>query len=315
MSEVLKEKNSAKETASKLTALYEQIPDWERILSFVQDGERKFVRDLEIKKLNSFGTDTSRVHSYSDIEVQAFILGIPSESNPEEVSAKSYLTYGAHWLDDFFDNPNIVINPEGMMTKRQDIKDVLESMNPVGQVGSLLAEKTSHPEGVYKGLHRMLYGGLVQRSLSQDERRILLDEYQTVGLQFVDPRVAGKIKSIQPEAYWTTNKTVQEFINAAENHLDFTVAELWNLIYAPALYYHDITEEEKAGESGFDEKEKPRPEEMLMMVKIGAEFLSQFPDERIGLRIKQLQFLLKAFKAILPSQIVSEYQAIVEKYK
>jgi len=218
-------------------------------------------------------------------------------------------------VDDFFDNTNMVINPEEMMAKRQDIKDVLESMGSVGQVGSLLAEKTSYPEGVYKGLHRMLYGGLVQRSSSRDERRFLLDEYQQIGLKFVEPRVAEKIKSIRPEAYWTTNKTVQEFLNAAEDHLDFTVAELWNLIYAPALYYHDIAEEEKAGESSFIEEDKPKLKEMLMMVKIGAEFLSQFPDEREALRIKQLQFLLKSFKAVLPSQIVSEYQAIIEKYK
>jgi hypothetical protein len=30
-----------------------------------------------------------------------------------------------------------------------------------------------------------------------------------------------------------------EISNAAERELDFTASELWNLVYAPALYYQD----------------------------------------------------------------------------
>ena len=42
--------------------------------------------------------------------------------------------------------------------------DALTNMGPVGQVGFAMANRVPHPEAIYKTLHRMLYGGLVQRS-------------------------------------------------------------------------------------------------------------------------------------------------------
>ena len=45
----------------------------------------------------------SNVHSLGDTRVHAFILSIPSINKPDEVIAKCYLTYAAHWLDDMFD--------------------------------------------------------------------------------------------------------------------------------------------------------------------------------------------------------------------
>jgi hypothetical protein len=68
-------------------------------------------------------------------------------------------------------------------------------------------------------------------------------EYLDVATRFVDPRMVEAIRKLQPEAYWTTNKSVLEISNAAERELDFNTAELWNLVYPPALYYQDAEEE------------------------------------------------------------------------
>ena len=227
---------------------------------------------------------------------------------------KSYLTYGAHWIDDFFDNPNLGVQDQKLFDNRHDIRKVLTSLSQIGKVGFFLAEKVPNPEGVYKGLERMLYGGLVQRSRSKEQREMLIREYQDLGVRFVDEYVAEEIRQIQPETYWITNKTVTELINSSEPSLDFTVQELWNLIYAPALYYHDIMEEEKSGESSFDKDEEPRLEEMEKMIKIGAKYLPQFSDDRFDLRIEQLKFLLTSFRKVLPDSIIFQYQSIIDQY-
>lgn len=283
-------------------------------MRFVKEGENDFIADIKMRGLDKLGVDTSGVHAYSDIEVQAFILGIPSKDNLQEIAVRSYLTYGTHWIDDFFDNPKLGVQFDTMFKDRHDIKKVLADMGTVGQVGFLLTEKVPNQEGAYKGLGRMLYGGLVQRSYSREQRTLLIREYQDLGIRFVDNRVAKEIKSIQPEAYLMTNKTVLEFINAAEPNLDFTVQELWNLIYAPALYFHDIAEEERSGESSFEGDEKPKDEEMVKMTRVGAKHLSQFPDDRLNLRIQQLQFLLSAFRKNLPDAVIFEYQTIIKQY-
>lgn len=314
MTEIPENKIFEKELAPKLEALYSQVPNWESILRSVKEGENDFIADLKTQGLDKLGIDTSEVHSYSDIEVQAFIVGIPSKDNPYEVATRAYLVFGAHWIDDFFDNPKLGVPFEEIFKDRYDIKKVLTNLGQIGQVGFLLAGKVPHPEGVYKGLGRMLYGGLVQRSNFREQRVLLTREYQDLGIRLVDGRVAEEIKSIQAEAYLMTNKVVLEFMNASESSLDFTVAELWNLIYAPALYYHDIGEEEQSGESSFEGDEKPRDEEMVKMIRIGAKYLSQFSDDKLDLRIQQLQFLLSAFRKNLPDAIISEYQTIIKQY-
>lgn len=305
--------NLEKAISEKLERSYNQVPKWESLLCSVKDGEALFVADIKAQGLDKLGIDTSRVHAYSDIEAQAFIVGIPSINTPEEIALKSYLVYGAHWLDDFFDNPS-GLPYEELFQSRDDIKKALSGMGNIGQAGFLMADKTPNPEGVYKGIARMLYGGLVQRSNDQNLKEKLLQEYQELGLRWVDKRIAEEIKTIQPEAYWTTNKVLMEFMNAAEKNLDFTVSELWNIIYAPALYYHDISEEERIGESSFTDDKKPSDEQMAKMIKIGVSYLSEFTDDRLNLRIQQLEFLLTAFRKNLPSSIILEYQSIINQY-
>ena len=101
MLETPENKSPEEKMTPKLEALYSQVPGWENILVSVKEGREKFNADLQANGLERFGLDTSKVHDYSDIETQAFILGIPSKENPEEISTKSYLTYSAHWIDDF----------------------------------------------------------------------------------------------------------------------------------------------------------------------------------------------------------------------
>ena len=152
MLEIPENKRPEEKMASKLEALYSQVPGWENILVSVKEGREKFNADLQANGLEWFGLDTSKVHGYSDIETQAFILGIPSKENPEEISTKSYLTYGAHWIDDFFDNSNLGVQYEKLFDDRNDIKKVLNNLDKIGQAVFFMADKVPNTEGFIKVL-------------------------------------------------------------------------------------------------------------------------------------------------------------------
>ena len=113
--------------------------------------------------LSALGSSTSVVHPDHDIELHAFILGIVSERRLEEIQTKSFLTYASHWIDDFFDNPEMVADHAQLLRDRWDIRRALANMGPVGAVGFAMADRVPHPAAIEKTLHRMLYGGLVQR--------------------------------------------------------------------------------------------------------------------------------------------------------
>jgi hypothetical protein len=138
-------------------------------------------------------------------------------------------------------------------------------------------------------------------------RRRLVEEYAVYATRFVAPHIAGEIRQLQPEAYWTTNKTVLELLYAAEVKIDFTTAELWNLIYAPAIYSQDADEERARGELSFQDDEAPRLEELLRMIRLGAGCLAgrYGPD---SVELLQLRYAASALPN-LPSEALSEYRA------
>jgi hypothetical protein len=299
-----------KNVGSHLKSLYRTIPRWQEIIAAVKAGEAEFQHMLAKADLLEFGTSTSAVHPDEDIEVHAFILGIVSEDRWDEIQTKSFLTYASHWIDDFFDSPGRVANPVQLLRDRHDIRQALANMGPGGAVGFAMGNRVPHPEAIYKTLHRMLYGGLVQRSHDYAERQKLVREYRDVATRFVDAHLFERIRELQPEAYWTTNKSVLEISNAAERELDFTTAELWNLVYAPALYYQDADEERARGELSFEDEEEPKLPEMVKMIRLGAEHLARtYPPGSPQMR--QLEFLARSF-GNLPVEVVSEYRSLCE---
>ena len=292
-----------------LQALYRGIPHWQDIVSAVRAGEEDFHNFLAKAGLLRLGISTSVLHAYDDIGMHAFVLGIVSEDRWDEIQTKSFLTYASHWIDDFFDNPEMVADPAQLLRDRWDIRRALANMGPVGAVGFAMADRVQHPEAIEKTLHRMLYGGLVQRSRDCAQRQALVREYLDVATRFVDPLLAEQIAGLQPEAYWTTNKSVLEISNAAEPKLDFTAAELWNLVYASALYYQDADEERARGELSFGPDEEPRLSEMVRMIRLGAGYLGR-PGMHDAAQMRQLDFVRRSF-ANLPVEVINEYRSLL----
>jgi hypothetical protein len=298
------------EVRSPIERLYQTIPRSRDIVAAVRAGEAEFQDFLAKAGLLERGASTSSVHPDDDIALLAFVLGIVSEDRWDEIQTKSFLTYASHWIDDFFDSPDKVEDPDQLLRDRRDIRRALANMGPVGAVGFAMAGRVPHPEAIYKTLHRMLYGGLVQRSHDHAERQQLVREYLDVATRFVDPRMVEAIRKLQPEAYWTTNKSVLEISNAAERELDFNTAELWNLVYAPALYYQDAEEERARGELSFEEDDEPRLPEMVRMIRLGARDLARVYAPGSP-QMSQLDFVARSF-GNLPAEVVREYRSLLE---
>lgn len=298
------------EVRSPIERLYQTIPRSRDIVAAVRAGEAEFQDFLAKAGLLERGASTSSVHPDDDIALHAFVLGIVSEDRWDEIQTKSFLTYASHWIDDFFDSPDKVEDPDQLLRDRRDIRRALTNMGPVGAVGFAMAGRVPHPEAIYKTLHRMLYGGLVQRSHEHAERQQLVREYLDVATRFVDPRMVEAIRKLQPEAYWTTNKSVLEISNAAERELDFNTAELWNLVYAPALYYQDAEEERARGELSFEEDDEPRLPEMVRMIRLGARELARIYAPGSP-QMSQIDFVARSF-ANLPAEVVREYRSLLE---
>jgi hypothetical protein len=296
------------EVRSPLERLYQTVPRWQDIVAAVRAGEAEFKDFLAKAGLLERGISTSVVHPDHDIELHAFVLGIVSQDRWDEIQTKSFVTFASHWIDDFFDSPDKVENPEQLLSDRRDIRLALANMGPVGAVGFAMAARVPHPEAIYKTLHRMLYGGLVQRTHDYAERQQLVREYPDVATRFVDPRMVEAIRELQPEAYWTTNKSVLEISNAAEGELNFNTSELWNLVYAPALYYQDAEEERARGELSFED-DAPRLSEMIRMIRLGARHLARIYAPGSP-QMCQLDFVARSF-ANLPAEVLSEYRSLV----
>src|SRR5260370_42550929 len=102
-----------------------------------------------------------------------------------------------------------------------------------------------------------------------------------------------------------------EISSVAERELDLNTAELWSLVYAPALYYQDAEEERARGELSFEDDEAPRLPEMVRMIRLGARDLARVYAPGTP-QMCQLDFVARSF-GTLPAEVVREYRSLLEE--
>ena len=258
---------------SKLTQMYDNVLDSNTVLACVRMGKILFLEELAKHGIDSRFGNLSAVHSYDDVEVQAFILAMPSRERPQEMVTKAFMNYALHFIDDCFDRPDLEPSYETMVEHRQNIPRLLDSMGNVGRFGHTMAKKTRHPMGFYRGLSRLVYGALVQLASDAESQDKYLKEYKELFSRGHPQELVRDIKSLRDIVYWLTNKTAQDFWFAVENTYDPTLAELYGILFAPAIYFHDDKEEREKGELNFFGKQEPTIDEMVNMIKIAGKHI------------------------------------------
>ena len=301
----------ADEIQPKLVKLYSTVPNSASILEGVQRGRREYLIKLkEYGLLQKHTSHISTVHAYDDVEVQAFILAIPSDGNLEEMSVKSLLTYGSHFIDDFLDRPDLEPGLDTLSRHRRNIKELLDSIGDVGKFAHFLAQKTRHPDGVYRGLQLMAYAALIHLARTKKEQETYLEEHKQFNLAEASEELRTDIISMSNVAHWLSTKTAQEIWFGVEPKYNSNLALLWNLIYSPALYLHDAHEEKQKGELNFYGNKLPTLDEMIFMIDVAAKHIKMHQDDRLEQRLLQLRFLRKAFEPVLPRKILESYDGL-----
>ena len=309
MESVTKEGNmNGVKVSNKLNLNYDPFPDNAIILKYVREGEAIFRKELQECGLSGYDNDSSQVHSYDDVEAQAFFQAIPSMNYPDEIAIKSFLVYGAHFMDDLFDRPDRTSYENELYYFRKDLMKLLKRIGPFGVFAHRMAQRSRNPEFVYKGIHRLLYGGLIQLSDDSNEQDKLLKEYKELGMRGVSENLKLKINEIRDITYWMTTKVVQKIFLSAEPQPNFTTCELWNLAGAPVIYLHDNKEEEEKGELNFFEKEKPRRDEMIDIINFAVDEIFKDNNDRLYERYLQIKYLNHSFSPVLYDGFIKSYQ-------
>ncbi len=116
--------------------LYATVPRSQELLAAVLAGQREFIDLLGRPGFTEpQATSTSAVHDYREVELHAFILGIVSGDRWDKVQTKSFLTYGSHWIDDFFDAPAVAADAAQLTADCGDIQRALANMGRPGEIG------------------------------------------------------------------------------------------------------------------------------------------------------------------------------------
>lgn len=298
----------------KLSTPFFQVKEPSQIMMAVNKAETQFKSDIVLAGFTQFDPHTSSVHGFNDSKAQAFIVAIPS-NNEEEMGNKAYLAYAAHFIDDFFDRPDLPPTPQQMKEKRNNIHSLVHSVQGLGEFVDMATSKAKNPTGFNKGLKRLMYGGLIQLAESESEQVTYLSEYKKISLEHVDEVVASDILKLRDIPYWMTTKTIQEFFFSAEPTENLTLAELWSIAYAPAIYLHDYKEEQEKGELNFFNQKLPSLDEMKDMLDLTKKHLPNYKDDLKESRLTQLEFLTESFSPVLPKEILGAYKDLANNLK
>jgi hypothetical protein len=259
----------------------------------------------------------SAVHSYEDVAVQAFIAALPSLGRPAEMVRKAYFTYATHWIDDVFDQFNF--GPallRDVRRERRDLSAVLVRLPWTAPVIDSLYASRADAWAIQKGLHRLLYGALINHATSEDEHARYLEEHAELFCDDVDARLCRRITAgVSPAVLGLTNKTAQELWFGCEPVYDPNLAALYTLLYTPAFYHHDDREERESLELTTCRRHRFTRHDLTGLITLFAEEIDAYDDPRRPARFAQLALVVRAFDGLLPGPIRKAYEDLLAAHR
>jgi hypothetical protein len=292
----------------KLMPLYQTVEGYQEILAKVREGREQYEADV-VSHAPGHDKHNSLHHEYWESELQSFTLGIVSRDHPEEIVAKSYLIHAIHFLDDFLDRPDLAPPVEEMITHRNDVHSLLDSLGNVGYFGH---EMTHHVPGkehiVYDGIQRLVYSAIINLTSSQSQREQFLQEHDQIVLHGISGGVllgGGNYGSVPLLA---TSKLMDWFCMASETHPNKTLAYLLDLAYVPFLELRDDSRERETGER--HTSTDLSHSDMAAMIRVATKHLPAYENGRAKHRLDQLQFLRRGFVKDMPGEVSEAYDEL-----
>lgn len=301
----------------KLTPCYQIIPP-DR-LPIVADAVLKGeVRYRELLRLSSgqgaLAAHLSSVHSYRDVETQAFIMAHhadePGKDRVLEMTLRSMWVYLSHWFDDIFD----YYRPEqlaGMdLGDNFSIVDTLEKLDPrckdlwlsaIQDTTQLVGWK---PDLLELGMRRLILGGPMLSPKCNDQNARFQAAHKAFVMRTLDRWASGDnvkrlvelVEKVPDRHLAYTSKVVVEIWDSFSEPATFPMSLLMGFFYAPGLLLHDYRAELDQGEI------LESPEDTVSSYKSTLEavvkIIEGLPDGETRWMLKPVPMFLDCFRRV-----------------
>lgn len=292
---------------------------------------RKYLDNSQLKDFPRFPYHLSHVHSYRDVETQAFIMAHHGQTD-KEIELRSMWVYLAHWFDDIFDNyypVKIAFAIESEEFKSSsDITALFAGLNPVIRTLWDSALEDTKKSGCCKkenllvlGIQRLAFGGPIFSNLCIKKEEKFLEDHRILVIENIDNTHGVKSfieeykslygqKAINRYLAYTTKVVVEIWDSFAEDS-DFELSMLMNFFYAPGLYHHDFEMEHKYGEKPLTVIKNMIVEpEILNKVMI---LIKGLDKRKLNLAVKPVPLFIRSFAPILKDiKLLEIYEKFIQ---
>ncbi len=313
----------------RLTPCYNSIQPERRpdVADAVLNGETRYRELLRRCGGSPLAFHLSRVHSYRDVETQAFIMAHHSydESNrAREMSLRSMWVYLAHWFDDIFDFYYVEKLASLLDSDNRSIEDILERLDPRFRViWDRAVEDTAQLPGWQRaalelGMRRLMLGGpmlspkCANAQFQIKHRALIQAELQRTDKFNVTKFVAG----VTNRQLTYTSKVVVEIWDSFCPAATFPLSLLMDFFYAPALLAHDYTAETEQGELA-DSLDNPAGSDLAVLEQV-SKLILELPHAEKEWMLKPLPIFIGSFQKLLMacnrSDSLNVYQQVLEEW-
>ena len=219
-------------------------------------GEQKYRAVLESSGgAAKYGIHPSGVHSYRDLETQAFVMAY-HRRNAQTSMLASFWTYLTHWFDDHFDDRFPAELAAMNLGEETEIEAILQALDPLfvtvwSEALALSRLQQPFDESLLRlGMRRMIMGAPMFSPKVAEKNDEARREHVRLLLRHLRPGhdVEVLVRSLHPNFLAHTARGVEEIWSSFEPGTSFELSFLMSCYYAPATFFHDDDEEREHAE-------------------------------------------------------------------
>ena len=313
---------------ARLTPCYDSIERLPEVAEAVLLGETRYRELLRGCEGSPLAFHLSRVHSYRDVETQAFIMAHHSYdggNRAKEISLRSMWVYLAHWFDDIFDFYYVEKLASLLNKDNLSIGVILDRLDPRFKLiwDSAVADTAQLPgwqsAPLELGMRRLMLGGPMLSPKCANANAHFQKKHKELikaELQRSDPyNVMKFVSGVTDRQLTFTSKVVVEIWDSFCPAATFPLSLLMDFFYAPALLAHDNTAEAEQGELA-DSFDNPSDSDLSKLQQVSTLIL-ELPDVEKEWMLKPLPIFIGSFQKLLASNnsdSLEIYERVLEEW-
>lgn len=269
---------------------------------------RRLLTEADPEWISPLQYHRSRVHTYRDVETQAFIMA--HHANDElEIRLRAMWVYLMHWFDDCFDGGHALRLANLDLNGNFDIESVLSNLDKKylalwTRAISLSRECPAwRPEMLELGFRRLILSAPMfsphcighQRKIYGRHRDIIS---KNLPLGSGIKALIDDKENLSSRFLGYTSKVIVEVWDSFNNEVDFEMSMLMNFLYAPGLFYHDARAEHTYDEIYLDAEHDNSEVFKATLVQVFG-LIDNLPHAKRALALRPVPMFLRAFQPIL----------------